>query len=74
MESKEKIPIQQVIDDMYNPDGGLVSLAARAYYYNTYATPEEQKEMDREDKVQIILSLIFVIVLVTCVVVLAFWR
>lgn len=30
---EEKVPISRVLDDMYNPDGGMVSLAARDYYY-----------------------------------------
>lgn len=39
----DKVPIQQVLDDMYS-DKGPVTWAARDYYYTTYATPEEQKE------------------------------
>lgn len=62
--SEEKIPVQQVLDDMYNPDCGPISWAARDYYYINYATPEEQYELDREDKVQTILAVIFMIVLI----------
>lgn len=45
----EKIPVDKVLDDMYSPDGGPVSWAARDYYYREYATEEEKREMDRED-------------------------
>lgn len=38
----DKVPIQQVLDDMYS-DKGPVTWAAQDYYYTTYATPEEQK-------------------------------
>lgn len=46
---QDKIPVEQVLDDMYNPYGGMVSSAARDYYYINYASDAEQKEMDRED-------------------------
>jgi len=57
----DKVPIQQVLDDMYS-DKGPVTWAARDYYYTTYATPEEQKEMDHEDKIQLVIAWIFWIV------------
>ena len=60
----KKIPVQQVLDDMY-ADKGLVSWAARDYYYRNYATPEEQKRMDREDMRDTIIS---IIVLSACVI------
>ena len=46
----EKIPVDKVLEDMYNPDGGPVSWAARDYYYREYATEEEKREMDKEDR------------------------
>lgn len=48
----EKIPICKVIDDMQNLNGGPVVWAARDYYYTNYASPEEQREMDKEDKLE----------------------
>lgn len=47
---EEKIPLEQVLDDMYNPNGGMPAQAARDYYYNNYATDEEKEEMDRSDR------------------------
>lgn len=49
MTDDEKIPVDKVLEDMYNPNGGPVSWAARDYYYREYATEEERREMDRED-------------------------
>ncbi len=49
---EEKVPIERVLADMYDPDGGLISNAARDYYYLHYATPEEQVRMDKEEKFQ----------------------
>lgn len=47
---EEKIPLEQVLDDMYNPNGGMASQAARDYYYNNYATDEEKQKIDAEDR------------------------
>ena len=55
----EKIPVDKVLEDMYNPNGGPVSWAARDYYYREYATEEEKREMDREDRNMTIGSFIF---------------
>ena len=60
----EKIPVQQVLDDMY-ADKGPVSWAARDYYYTNYASPEEQKSMDREEMRDTFIS---VVVLASCVI------
>lgn len=57
----ELVPVQKVLDDMYNPDGGLASLAARDYYYQNYASEEERKRMDREDKVRTAVAITFMI-------------
>lgn len=54
--NEELVPIEKVIDDMYQ-DKGLVSLAARDYYYLNYATELEKAEMDFEDKIQNIISI-----------------
>lgn len=48
---EEKIPVEKVLDDMYNPNGGIVAWSARDYYYDNYATDEEKAEMDREDRI-----------------------
>ena len=48
---KDKIPVEQVINDMYDPSGGVTSCAARDYYYNNYATESEKKTMDQEDRI-----------------------
>ena len=58
---------------MYNPDGGIVSMAARDYYYKNYATEEERIMMDIEDKfsnyIDIISAFLFVIVMVIYVII-----
>ena len=46
-DEKEKIPVTKVLDDMYDPNGGLVSWVARDYYYENYATDYERKIMDQ---------------------------
>lgn len=58
----DPVPVHKVLEDMYNPDGGLVALAARDYYYRNYANEEERKSMDREDKIQTAIAIIFMIV------------
>lgn len=63
----EPVPVQKVLEDMYNPDGGLVALAARDYYYQNYANEKERKSMDREDKIQTAVAIIFMIVFWTAV-------
>lgn len=64
MNEKEKIPITKVLDDMYDPKGGPVAWAARDYYYENYATDYERETMDREDKIETIVAIIFLIILV----------
>lgn len=60
---EEKVPVTKVLDDMYNPNGGLVSQAAREYYYKNYATDEEREAMDREDRMEYIIAIIFALML-----------
>ena len=43
----KKVPLEQVLDDMYNNSG--VQYEARQYYYKHYATDEERQMMDKED-------------------------
>ena len=67
--TEEKIPISQVLNDMYDPDGGPVSWAARDYYYTNHATSEEQMQMDKEEKFQTIFAFSVMIgILLLCVV------
>lgn len=56
-ENEELIPVEKVLADMYD-DLGIVSWSARDYYYEHYATDEERREMDMEDKIGTILGYI----------------
>ena len=42
---------------MYS-DNGIVSSAARDYYYTNYATKEEREKMDKEDRMYDIIGTI----------------
>ena len=59
-QQEELIPKSQVLDDMY-ADKGVVSMAARDYYYEHYADEAERKCMDIEDTVATIIGTIIVI-------------
>ena len=59
-ENEELIPKLQVLDDMY-ADKGVVSMAARDYYYEHYADEAERKRMDVEDIVSTIIGAAIVI-------------
>ena len=59
-QQEELIPKLQVLDDMY-ADKGVVSVAARDYYYEHYANEAERKRMDIEDIVATIIGTIVVI-------------
>ena len=48
--SEPKIPVEQVLNDMYNEDG-IVASAARDFYYINYATKEQQELMDEEENI-----------------------
>lgn len=63
----DPLPVQKVIEDMYNPDGGLVALAARDYYFVNYASEAERKIMKREEKFETTFAIIFMIVFWTAV-------
>ena len=58
-EKEELIPVLQVLDDWY-ADKGVVSWAARDYYYLHYADDNERKRMDKEEKIQTIIAAIIV--------------
>lgn len=60
MTEEKLIPLERVLDDMYQ-DKGIVSWAARDYYYENYATEEEKRQMDIEDKIQTIVAWLFVL-------------
>lgn len=62
-EDEWKVPLDRVLDDMYDPNGGPVSWAAREYYYKNYATDEEREAMDREDRTEYIIAIIFALML-----------
>lgn len=55
MKDEKLVPLDQVLDDMYN-DYSPVQTAARDYYYQHYASPEERVRMDRENKIASIVS------------------
>ena len=59
-QQEELIPKLQVLDDMY-ADKGVVSMAARDYYYEHYADEAERKRMDIEDIVSTIIGTAVVI-------------
>ena len=63
----EKIPLDQVLKDMYDPYSAAQS-SARDYYYINYATDEERQMMDREDKINTIIGISFMIFLVIAII------
>lgn len=72
-QQEELIPELQVLDDMY-ADKGVVSIAARDYYYEHYADEAERKRMDIEDIVATTIgATIFIGVLVLGVVAIVMW-
>lgn len=58
MKKEGKVPVSKVLDDMYS-DKGMISLAARDYYYQNYASEAEKEEMDREERVQNVFAILF---------------
>lgn len=59
-QQEELIPKLQVLDDMY-ADKGVVSMAARDYYYEHYADEVERKRMDIEDIVATVIATIIIV-------------
>lgn len=49
MNDDEELKKLQCIEAMYS-ENGIVSSAARDYYYTNYATKEEREKMDKEDR------------------------
>lgn len=52
---KHKIPLEKVKQDMNDPRY-YISQYAKDYYYREYATEEERKEIDRENKINSIIK------------------
>lgn len=48
---EDLVPLEKVLEDMNNPDGGIPASGARAYYYMYYASDKERVQMDFEDKI-----------------------
>lgn len=65
--SNKLVPVEQVLDDMYQD--GYAQSAARDYYYQHYATPEEQEMMRREDKIRDRCCAIFWIVYIALIII-----
>lgn len=61
------IPIEEVLEDIKLGDG-LVSESARAYYRIHYATEEEKRAMDRQEKLSTISAFLFYLILIALVV------
>lgn len=50
MKEYDKIPIEKVIEDMSNPDGGIVLSAARDYYETHYVDKNDTNNSDQNEK------------------------
>ncbi len=46
----DRVSREQCLNDMCDPNGGIIADAARKYYYEHYATENERKMMDAEDR------------------------
>lgn len=49
----DEVPVETVVDDMCNPDGGIVYYAASDYYYCHYANkilPEQIDDIDARER------------------------
>lgn len=57
----EELKKLQCIEAMYS-ENGIVSSAARDYYYTNYATKEEREKMDKEDRMYDIIGTVVAIV------------
>lgn len=71
-EEEHLVPLQKVMEDMDNPDGGMVSIAAKDYYMLHYASDEEREanEKHKESLIKIFIPLLIVIalcILVKCI-------
>lgn len=60
-EKSDLVPLNQVLCDMSNPDGGYAAMSARDYYYKHYATEKERKAMGRHDNLVAAFGIIFMI-------------
>ena len=57
-----QVPISHVLEDMGN-ESGLISSAARDYYYKYYADEVERAAMDEEDRISDLLLHIAIILI-----------
>lgn len=71
-EEKELVPLERVLDDMYSDRSG-VSLPARDYFRENYATEEEKIEMDKEDRIVNKLMAIALIIPITIFITIIFY-
>lgn len=60
-EEANLVPLNRVLCDMNNPDGGYAAMAARDYYYKHYATEKERKTMDRHDNLVAMFGILLII-------------
>lgn len=68
MNTYDKVPIERVLAAMNNPKGGVLAYVARDYYYIHYATPKEQKKMNKEDTKQVLFAVAFGVCFVVLIV------
>ena len=55
MNNEELIPIEKVLDDMYS-DKSCVAGAARNYYKEHYASEEEIKSLEKEERLELLVG------------------
>ena len=66
-QKEDLIPKEVVLEDV-ELDDGIVSSGARAYYRTHYATEEEKRAMDKQDKLDTIGAVLFYLILIALVV------
>lgn len=68
-----EVPIGTVIEDMCHPDGGMISSAARDYYYLHYACKDLQNQIDdidvREQRILSVLKSLCIILIMVIIVI-----
>lgn len=58
------VPIEKVIEDMSNPDGGMVAYAARDYYETHYTNNDDIKTSSHNRKYYCMIILLAIISLI----------
>lgn len=73
MEEEKLVPLEKVIEDMGNPDGGMVSYAATDYYYTNYLyqLEEDQKEKELQEMHSKILKRLAITVVILLIITVA---